>query len=216
MNDIKDIETDRLNSARCTRPLASGVISIKQAFCCFIVLLVCSIVINSFISTNSPANWTIFLMYFIINILYSFYLNLSVLWKREISNWFSLTIICGTFYLASGKRRNELVRNEVKKKEVLKFYTYNFLDKIMYMCITLALMFYSLWTLETMPTLKFNLVWTIPLLMLIIFKYSLAVEKSEQGDPTELILGDKVLISMILLYGVIMFFILYSNQFFSF
>ena len=48
------------------------------------------------------------------------------------------------------------------------------------------------------------MIWTIPLVMVIAMKYSMDVENHDEGDPTSVILRDKLLLLLILIYSVIM------------
>ena len=74
------------------------------------------------------------------------------------------------------------------------------------------IVFYSLWcvdptTIERYP--QNNLVWTVPLVMIICMKYSLNVEGESDGDPVSVLLKDKFLIALTLLYIIIVLLIIY-------
>ena len=86
-----------------------------------------------------------------------------------------------------------------------------FLDKGMTMCITLAIAFYALWSMDatTVDAHGPNLVLTIPIVVLIILKYSLTIEGSSDGDPMEVLVHDKVLMGLCLVYFAAMFAVLY-------
>ena len=47
----------------------------------------------------------------------------------------------GAFYLGFGKRRNEIMKNSDKSRSVLKYYNKDFLDKNMYVCLALTIVF---------------------------------------------------------------------------
>ena len=53
------------------------------------------------------------------------------------------------------------------------------------------------------------LIFTVPVVLLITMKYSLAIEGESDGDPVEVLLHDKVLLALCVLYLAIMFMILY-------
>ena len=116
-----------------------------------------------------------------------------------------------SFYLGLGKRRNEIKKVGNKSREVLKYYNESFLDKNMYMCLSIAIVFYALWTVDSTNILKFGnrLVITVPFVILILMKYSLDVENDNLGDPVDVVLSDKILLVMILLYGISMMGIIY-------
>jgi len=49
-----------------------------------------------------------------------------------------------------------------------------------------------------------HLVWTVPLLIILGMKYSLNVESESDGDPVEVILADKVLLLLGLVFAGIL------------
>ena len=104
-----------------------------------------------------------------------------------------------------GKRRNELKRH-VDTRNVLKYYNDSFLDKNMYVCVALANVFYALWTIE-MPDSR--MIWTVPIFIVILMCYSLDVERDVEGDPTDIILHDRVLLCLVTLYAILLFVLLY-------
>ena len=105
------------------------------------------------------------------------------------------------FYLVIGKRRNEITSSKKETRKVLKYYTKEFLDKNMYMCLSLAIVFYSLWTMDHNEGNSL-LIWTVPIVILICMKYSMTIEIGGDGDPIEVVYGDKMLLSLIILYGI--------------
>lgn len=129
----------------------------------------------------------------------------------EISNWLYLTILSLSFYMGMGKRRNEFTKLNKKDetREVLKQYSENFLNENMYMFLALTIIFYSLWCLEMSNKFK-NIMYTIPLVIIIALKYSLNIEKESDGDPVDLIFGDKILIFLTAILAIIMGVILYN------
>jgi 4-hydroxybenzoate polyprenyltransferase len=181
---------------------------------------------------NKAASWAILGAYLVLNYTYSRGLKdvplmdiailvsgfiLRVLYGATISNiqashWLYLTVIALSFYMGLGKRRNEIIKQGKDARGVLKHYNYNFLDKNMYMCLALTIIFYALWTVDTATIARYgtyNLIWTVPVVMLICMKYSLNIEQSSHGDPVDVVLGDKVLLGLILLFLIIMLVIIY-------
>jgi hypothetical protein len=82
----------------------------------------------------------------------------------------------------------------------------------MYMCAALTVVFYSLWTVDAMTTQRVgseNLLWTVPLVILICMKYSLDVEGDSDGDPVEVLLHDKVLLLLGAALAMVIFFLIY-------
>lgn len=231
INDINDVEKDRKHPTKKNRPIASGAVPIKNAIILAIVLGVIVLVCSYFI--NSWKAICLLGLYFILNLGYSFglkniaivdiailasgfFIRLlygSVVSMIDISNWLYLTVIAGAFYFALGKRRNELKKNgSGKTRKVLKAYSEAFLDKNMYMCLGLMNMFYALWSMDADTIAHYNteyLILTVPIVLLITMKYSMNIEGESDGDPVEVLVHDKVLIILCLLFAILMFAILY-------
>lgn len=134
-----------------------------------------------------------------------------------VSNWMYLTVMAMSFYLGLGKRRNEFRQSSVdniRRRAVLELYNEAFLDKMMYMSLSLAMVFYSLWCVDvnTMTTeVRQYLIWTVPLVLIICMKYSLNVEMSAHGDPVDILTGDKTLLALLGLFGITIIILLYMN-----
>lgn len=122
-----------------------------------------------------------------------------------ISKWLYLVVVTGSLYMGLGKRRNEL-RAQTDTRDVLKLYNESFLDKNMYVCITLVNVFYALWSIE-MPNTR--MIWTVPFFMIILMYYSLIIEGDSDGDPVEVIIRDKKLIGIISAYMICIFLLIY-------
>lgn len=226
-NDIRDVERDRLHPTKKNRPIANGSISKRAAYLLGACLLLATAVLQYFSQAAQWYAWIILLVYLLLNIAYSMKLKnipivdiailvsgyvLRVLYGSalggiEISRWLYLTVISMSFYLGLGKRRNELIRqDDLAKRNVLQFYNQSFLDKNMYMCLALTIAFYSLWAVDPITIARINtenIVWTVPLVILICMSYSLHVERDSDGDPVEVLLGDKLLLSLVVLLGLI-------------
>jgi len=231
VNDIFDVEKDRQHSTKCNRPIASGAVSIKKAWILAIGLLILSGIITYLSFPINIYTYALLAGYVILNFAYSMGLKnvplvdiiilvsgylIRVLFGSAItgiavSSWLYLLVITISFYLGLGKRRNEIVKQNGETRKVLKYYNYNFLDKNMYMFLTLAIVFYSLWALDAVTIAKFSagLLWTIPVVMLIVMKYNLQLEGNSSGDPIEVLLGDKILMALVALYIAIVYFIIY-------
>lgn len=232
INDIKDKEKDKLHEKKKNRPIASGKVSVKNAIVLAILLFFLSYFFQVLASNKLlDFSYLYILLYIILNIGYSLGLKnvplldvailvsgflIRVLYGAsivdvEISNWLYLTVISAAFYLGFGKRRNEIKKVGNKSREVLKYYNKDFLDKNMYMCLSLTIVFYALWTVDPINVVKASnmLVWTVPFIMLILMKYSMNIENDSFGDPVNVVLEDKVLIITIILYGITVMSLIY-------
>lgn len=233
-NDIWDVENDKNHPVKKNRQIASGKISKRNAMIFMIFLFVMAFAICIYIGNITKNIIPIILeaLYFILNISYScglkkipiidvvilvsgFVIRIlfgAIITSIEISNWLYLTVMAGSFYMGFGKRRNEIIKQGDKSREVLRKYNKEFLDKFMYVCLILAVVFYSLWCVDasTIERIGNNyIVWTIPLLLIILMKYSLNIEMDSLGDPVDVILSDKTLIILVMLFALVMVGILY-------
>lgn len=234
LNDMADVEKDKLHPIKKNRPLASGAISMAQAKIVIVILCILIAFMMGLLYWNDPNFFIILIpiVYIILNLLYSKWLKhisiidvvilvsgfvLRVMYGGVVvdvvvSKYLYLMIIFGSFYLGFGKRRNEMIKNGKKSRKVLEAYNQAFLDKNMYVCLALAIVSYSLWCVDPMTIARTGhdyLFWTIPILMVILQLYSLNIEGSSHGDPIEVVLSDKRLLVVIVLYIFVMTGLLY-------
>jgi len=230
LNDIRDIEQDRQHPTKKNRPLAAGKISISTARVILVALMILAVamlfpackaglgwifagtylVVNFYYSNGAKdvpiLDIVLLVSGFLLRVLFG-----SAITGIEISNWLYLTVFASCTYLALGKRRNEyrlarLTPRDIDSpptRNVLAFYNYEFLDKNMHICLGLTVTFYALWCVDPLTVQKIDnphLVWTVPLLVILGMKYSLNVENESDGDPVEVILADKVLLLLGLLF----------------
>jgi len=231
INDIKDADKDRMHPQKCKRPIASGAISKKSAKMALVILIAVSILMVSITIPMGLFCWqaaVLLILYFSINFGYSNGLkNIPImdiallasgylirlfygasLVNVAVSPWLYLTVMAGAFYLGMGKRRNEMKNiSGGNTRMVLNKYNYEFLDKNMHVCLGLSIAFYSLWAIQTDYV---GMIWTIPLILLILMKYSLDIEDDNaEGDPMKVVINDKVLLIMGASYFTMVFLIIY-------
>ncbi len=241
INDTMDAEKDRQHPKKCKRPIASGKISKKNAVIFSGFLFILSLTFHYIGNGNRLFSLsTVYLIsYFFINLSYSLGLKnkpildlvllsagflLRVLYGGEIvkvpiSYWLYLIVITFSFYMGFGKRRGELeIKGGKNTRDVLKKYSYEFLDKNMSIFMALTLVFYSLWTVDKKTTDVVGsdlFIWTVPLVIVIFLRYSYVIELGESdGDPVEVLLSDKVLVSLVVIYVLVTIVFFYKNLFF--
>lgn len=231
INDINDMEADRKNEAKKDRPLASGAIKLYETVILALILFLLSCTITY--AAGAGIVWL--LLYLVLNLAYSIKLKHvpiidvtilaigylirlmygAAITDIKLSFWIGMTAITFSFYMGLGKRRNELNKlgdDAYAARGVLKSYNSAFLDKNMYVCLGLAITFYALWTgdSKTVADLGTNLqIWTVPIVIILAMKYSLDIEKGESGDPMEVIVSDKWLIFIGIVYIIAISLILY-------
>lgn len=222
INDIKDIESDKKHPIKKFRPLAAGKVSVFNAYVMAVILFMTICIIYIFTPIQKES-FIFIVVYLALNIMYSFGLKnvpiidililvsgfmLRVLYGSYItsitsSDWLYLTVISISFYLGLGKRRNELQKNN---KTILNLYTKEFLDKNMCVFLGLLISFYSLWAINiSIP----YVIYTIILVITIILKYSLEIEKDIYADPVDVLTNDKILMFLVIVYIVVILILLY-------
>lgn len=228
INDIRDAEKDRMHPTKKNRPIASGAVTPFHAVVLMVFILIAAVVLLV-VSDATAGSYALVILYLFINVAYSmglkdvplldvtilasFLLRVlfgAVLTGTEVSEWLYLTVLSGAFYFSLGKRRNELQKKkDGDTRKVLKYYTRDFLDKNMYMCLALLNTFYALWCKDITNAGMEYAMWTVPIVILICMKYSLTVEGNSEGDPVEVLLHDRVLMALCVVYGIVMIGMLY-------
>lgn len=230
INDLKDVEKDRNHEVKCKRPIASGAISESFAKVMIIVMIIGAVLLLYFIQCEKL--YIAFLwcgIYLFINIAYSLGLkNIpivdiailtmgfiirvlfgAVICGVEASNWLCLTVMAFALYMGIGKRRNELFKvGDGSTRSVLKYYDVALLDKYMTIVTTLGIVFYALWAGTVIE--NSYAIWTVPLVFFIIMKYEMIIHKNSYGDPVEVLLSDKILIGLVIIYGIVMTGLIYA------
>lgn len=231
INDIRDCEKDRRHPTKCRRPIASGAVSVRNAACLAVVLFVLAALFIAPVFKLSAA--LLLLLYIVLNLAYSFGIKnvpiaditvlaagfvIRVIYGAQlteiiISNWLYLAVFAMSFYLALGKRRGELIQvADGNTRSVLKAYPLDFLNRNMTMCLTLGNVFYALWSMDQVTTAFYHnrlLIFTVPIVLLITLKYSLTIDTASDGDPVEVLIHDRALLLLVLLYLAVMLGILY-------
>lgn len=233
LNDVMDAAEDRQHPTKRERPIASGRISPRAALLAAAVLAMAALA-GAWLLDLQFLIWLV--VYGGINVLYSLVLKHillldvfviaggfvcrvvagGVVIHVEISPWL---IVCTTLlalFLALTKRRHELVllgSNASNHRSSLAHYSPYFLDQLIGIVTASTLMSYALYTLSDDATKKFpgkRLELTIPFVLFGIFRYLYLVHRaSEGGSPTRLLLTDRVLLAVVLLWAAAVVLIIY-------
>lgn len=216
MNDLADIESDRLHPTKKNRPLASGKLSTRTARIASIIFSIGSLAAGFALSFNFGL---ILLAYLLIQIAYTFYLKhlvlldvmavssgfilrvaagVTVIQVQRFSPWLYVCTGLGALFLALGKRRHELVllgQGAGNHRAILEEYTLEFVDRLLTLVSTSALVAYAMYTFlsEGLPE-NHVMMWTIPIVVYMLFRLLyLMMVKGAGGAPEELLLKDRPL-----------------------
>lgn len=187
INDIFDIEKDRMHPFKRFRPLAHGDLSVLYALTIFLLLLIFSFFLSLFLS---PAFFILILVYLALQFTYSaVFKHIAVLdilalasayilrvYAGEVASgfhisvWLVLTTVALSLFLAIGKRRSELTlishlsQQDIEAtRKTLSHYSERLLDVYASIFATAAFIFYSLFTfLENPGGLKISLSLLLP------------------------------------------------------
>ena len=231
LNDIRDIEKDRQHPTKRFRPLAAGVIKKEQAIIIAGLLVLIVLAVNFVLIHNKIWPLIILAVYLGLNVLYSFGLKNypiidvvilasgyvlriyfgALLADIVISSWLYLSVMALSFFLGFGKRRNELIKRGMTYRHVLRYYPKEFLDKVMYMFLGTTIIFYSLWCESVVKIYGDIALLSVPIVIITALKYTLIIESDSDGDPVEVILSDKTIMSLGIIYAALMLYVLYGR-----
>jgi 4-hydroxybenzoate polyprenyltransferase len=239
MNDAADRDRDRMHPKKRYRPIASGEISLKQAFVIALGLLAIVILLVT------GLDWKFDMClaaYMVMNLAYSFYLKDLVLidvfviaigfMLRVIggafvinvprSSWLLLTTMFLSLFLGIAKRRGELVsigsRNieggkPYHTRKVLEHYSIEFAEQMTTICAAGFVFSYALYTVSERTVKMFgteNLILTTPFVLYGIFRYLYLLHRKSLGEnPTEIVLSDIPMIINFVAYAIAMLAIIY-------
>jgi 4-hydroxybenzoate polyprenyltransferase len=203
LNDLCDLDKDRAHpKKRLSRPLAAG--AIRPATAKAVMGAIGLVLLAGF--AWSPMVMAVIGAYLAINVAYSFKLKhqpvvdlfcvasgfvlrivagacaLAV----PVTSWMLITTLCLALYLATIKRRQELVASGDTGRAVLGAYTVGLLDRYAEMSAVGAIVFYSLFTMTVKPALAY----TVPCVLFGLFRYWFLVERGDGESPTDVIWTD--------------------------
>lgn len=202
LNDIFDIEKDRLHQKKRYRPIAAGSLSKKTALFVALSLIVVSLtaafyisvpfgVISAFYFTNSIA-YTLYLKYYAIVdaivIAVGFVIRAvagCIAIDVVISPWLILCVFLLALVLAFGKRRYELQYAD-ETRDCLSQYTASLSESLINLSVSMLLMSYALYSISV----NFAMMLTFPFAFYGIFRYVQLVHLNNFGGETELLLKD--------------------------
>jgi len=115
-----------------------------------------------------------------------------------VSEWLFLSVLFLALFLSAGKRLNEkvsLAESAGSHRRSLLGYPDGFLDGIMYMTGTAAMVTYTMYVVSNVVS-KQLLLYSVPLCCYGLFRFLQRVQSGRGGDPTESILKDPQLFTV--------------------
>lgn len=218
VNDVLDAKKDACHPLKKNRPIPSGAINAKTALALAAALFAVSLTLAFTVSL--PFLFTL-LGYLLLSSAYSFGLKDipvvdifcvsagfllrlhagGIAFAIQISDWLFLSVFLLAIFLSLGKRiaEKQLLHNDcAHHRPVLKEYPLNFLHGAMFMTGATVLVTYAMYVV-----VHPGLLYTVPLCCFGLLRYMYRVIKDSNGDPTESLLQDKVLLAVSLLWLVL-------------
>ena len=218
LNDIIDVNADRAHPVKCKRPIASGAITIPQAYGMMALSMVVSIVLMFLLPAGQTKTIFVIVAYFLINVAYCLRLkDYAIIDVCIIASGFVLRILAGgyatgvqlskwivlmtfllTLFLAFAKRRDDVLRMNTTgqaPRANTSRYNLTFINQAITITAGVMLVCYVMYTVSPEIIAQFatdKLYLTSILVILAILRYlqiSFVDEKS--GDPVKVALSDR-------------------------
>ncbi|WP_091527161.1 decaprenyl-phosphate phosphoribosyltransferase [Microlunatus soli] len=216
INDIRDVEEDRLHPKKRFRPVPAGELAIPAAWIEAIVVGVVGLAIGYLTSIQLGITVTVYLL---LQIGYSTFLKhqpiidlamvASGFLLRAIaggvasgiplSQWFLLVASFGSLFMVSGKRYSEMLElgADAGTRKSLASYTTSYLRFTWMLSAGMVLMSYSLWAFENLQRGPLGVGWTaisIAPFTLGLLQYAREIDQGTAGEPEDVVLKDHVLL----------------------
>lgn len=234
LNDIIDVDADRAHPVKCKRPIASGAITIPQAYGMMTVSLLISIVLMFLLPEGHAKSTLVIIAYFVINVAYCLRLKeYAIIDVCIIASGFVLRILAGgyatgvhlskwivlmtfllTLFLAFAKRRDDVLRmnttGHAPRKNTSR-YNLTFINQAITITGSVMVVCYVMYTVSPEIIAQFatdKLYLTSILVILAILRYlQISVVDEKSGDPVKVALSDRAT-QLILLAWMLSFLII--------
>jgi len=246
INDILDAPKDKLHPFKRLRPIARGALDKKTAFMVAIFLLISGLFIASTVNSNFLF---ISIVFIVLQYLYSLVLKrkaifdilgialffiirayageLATGWHLPV--WIMLTVIFLSLFIASGKRRSELLRSGTTTRAALSEYGTSLLNFYTTMFAVATLICYAMFTYFVQEKIQFDgllhefiikyfpnwldrkwyMVTLIPIIVGIMRYGQIIFQMEEAERPEKILASDIPLIVAIFSWGAMMLAIIY-------
>ena len=226
LNDAADVEQDRLHPTKCRRPIASGVVPVPTAVVTGVILIAAGI------GLSFAARWQLAVTvagYVAITTLYSAYLkHIAVVdivalasgfvlrliggataTGVPISDWFFIIGAFGSLFMVVGKRHAERMNmgdDAHTTRSTLAEYSDSYLAYLRAVASGSLLIAYCLLAFEKANAVNASVPWyqlSILPFVLGVLRYALLVDQGHGEAPEEIVLGDRALQVIGVLWAVL-------------
>lgn len=220
LNDLCDIEEDRLHPQKKWRPLAAGAISVGAAATTSLLMTICAVTLAFAVGLH---HGIVLLMYFAVNVAYSLSLKrqagLDVLLigagfvLRAVAGaaaigvytsvWLIVTTLFLSMFIGFTKRRSELQllgRDATAHRACLSGYSLKSLNSLILAFGTASIVLFAAYTIAPVTVSRFGtyrLLWTLPMVAAGLWRFArISGDPVAGSDPATLIFRDRPLIAI--------------------
>lgn len=235
-NDIIDVEADRRHTEKCKRPIASGKVTVAQGYAVMVVCILLSFGMCMLLRDNMLETMGVIAAYFVMEIMYCVSLKrYAVIDVCILSMGFVLRIMTGGFatnitpshwlvmmtflialLMAFGKRRDDVckyMRTGVAPRHNTKRYNLDFINQAITVNASVTLVCYIMYTVSPKVQEQLHCEYaylTTTFVILGLFRYMQSASVDEKsGDPTKLVLHDRFLQAVVVLWLASFLFMIY-------
>lgn len=233
LNDVSDRESDRQHPVKRHRPIAAGRVSAPTAVAWALVLTALGLSLAFWLHTGFgmtaaaylmlQAAYTRVLKHMVIldvmAIAFGFVLRAvagGLIIGVPISDWLVICTILLALFLGLSKRRHELTllaAGAAGHRRILEEYDPYLLDQMIAVVAAATLVAYIIYCLSPETTARFGTHWlvlTVPFPIYGLFRYLYIVHRKDGGgNPSEMLLTDRPLLSCVGLWGLTVVAVIY-------
>jgi 4-hydroxybenzoate polyprenyltransferase len=236
INDYRDIEDDKKNPEKKSRPLASGKVSKPAALIICVLLLITGFAIAFFIRDKF-----LFVLgiYFILNLAYSFGLKTipildiiivaigfvlriksgAVIAMIGLTEWLNIMVFLLALFMAIGKRRDDVLlklSSGTDMRKSIKGYNLEFLNVVLALVCAVIVVAYFMYTMSPDVIRRmgtYRLYYTCLFVLAGILRYlQIIFVHSAAGSPTRILYKDRFIQISILLWITSFYLIIYMKD----
>jgi decaprenyl-phosphate phosphoribosyltransferase len=216
LNDVADAAADRHHPTKRSRPVASGEVAPVAAVALGVGLLVAGVVVAAL--SGEPAAVGVLALYVAMTTSYTYWLkHVAVIdmvvvtagfvlravagvvgTEIPVSDWYLIVASFGSLFLVAGKRTSEMRLGDGagQHRRSLDDYSTSFLVLVRSFSLGITVLAYCLWAFEKSELADSWFPWfevsIIPFTSMLL-RYALAHETAELAGPEEIVLGDRQL-----------------------
>ena len=233
VNDLLDLERDRLHPVKRQRPLAAGLLSPSLAKGAAVVIVLAALggsfalgtyfglVALVYIGLMTGYSFVLknVVILDVLTVSFAFVLRAvagAVAIEVVFSNWLLIVTMLLALFLTLSKRRHEftlLAGEAAGHRRILGEYSPYLLDQMIAVVTASTVVSYALYTQAPETVSKFGtdrLVWTLPFVLYGIFRYLYLVhQRDEGGNPSRVLLNDRPILAAVALWTVAVVTIIY-------